>query len=67
MDPAKVSAILDRLVPRFVKEVQSFLGFDNFYKKFIRDYALALPLTTLTRNPVKFTWSDAATAAFRSF
>ena len=67
MEPAKVSAMLDWPIPRSVKEVQSFLGFANFYRKFIRDYsALASPLTTLTRKLVKFTWSDAAAAAFRN-
>ena len=49
MDPAKVVAILAWPVPRFVKEVQSFLGFANIYRKLIRNYsALASPLTILT-------------------
>ena len=66
MDPAKVSAILDWPVPKCVKEVQSFLGFANFYRKFIKDYsAVASPLTTLTRKSVPFTWSPAAAAAFQ--
>ena len=56
MDPAKVSAILDRLVPKSVKDVQSFLGFANFYRKFILHYSsLTSPVTTLTRKAVKFT------------
>ena len=67
MDPAKVSAILDWPVPRTVKEVQSFLGFANFYRKFIVNYSeLATPLTTLTRKSIPFTWSPAAAASFRS-
>ena len=33
MDLAKVSAILDWPTPKSVKEVQSFLGFANFYRK----------------------------------
>ena len=67
MDPAKVTSILDWPIPKFVKEVQSFLGFANFYRKFIQNYSsLATPLTTLTRKSVKFTWSDAASATFRS-
>ena len=66
MDPAKVSAILAWPVPCCVKEVQSFLGFANFYRKFIKDYSsLASPLTTLTRKSIKFTWSAAAGAAFQ--
>ena len=35
MDPAKVYAILDWPTPRSVKDVQSFLGFATFYRKFI--------------------------------
>ena len=51
MDPAKVAAIMEWPQPRSVKEVQSFLGFANFYRKFISTYsAIAAPLTTLTRK-----------------
>ena len=35
MDPAKVAAIMDWPSPKNLKEVQSFLGFANFYRKFI--------------------------------
>ena len=65
MDPSKVSAILDWPIPKSVKEVQSFLGFANFYRKFISHYSsLTSPLTTLTRKAVKFTWSVQAGEAF---
>ena len=67
MDPEKVSATLGWPTPKSVKDVQSFLGFSNFYKKFINNYSsLTAPLTTLTRKAVKFTWSVAAAAAFTS-
>ena len=47
--------------------MQSFLGFANFYRKFINNYScLATPLTTLTRKSARFTWSATADAAFRS-
>ena len=68
MDPAKVLAITKWLVPRSVKEVQQFLGFANFYRKFIHNYsAIASPLTCLTRKAVKavkFAWTLAADATF---
>ena len=49
MDPKKIKSILEWPVPKSVKEVQSFLGFANFYRKFINNYScLATPLTTLT-------------------
>ena len=67
MDPEKISAILDWPVPTSVKGVQSFLGFANFYRKFIAHYStLAAPLTNLTRKAVPFLWSPAAEAAFRA-
>ena len=67
MDPEKIKSILEWPVPKSVKEVQSFLGFANFYRKFIDNYSrLATPLTTLTRKSVRFIWSDEADAAFRS-
>ena len=63
MDPAKIKSILEWPVPTSVKEVQAFLGFANFYRKFIDGYSsLATPLTTLTRKSMRFTWSDAAAA-----
>ena len=67
MDPAKVSAVLDWPVPKSVKEIQSFLGFANFYRKFIDGYSvLTSPLTDLTRKTKsKFTWTEQAAAAFK--
>ena len=66
MDPAKVAAIMDWPTPKNLKEVQSFLGFANFYRMFILHYSsLTPPLTSLTRKGVRFTWSPAADAAFR--
>ena len=52
--------------PQKKNEVQSFLGFANYYRKFILHYSsLTSPLTSLTRKGVHFTWSPAADAAFR--
>ena len=39
MDPIKVAGIMDWPTPTKVKEVQSFLGFCNFYCRFIKDYS----------------------------
>ena len=66
LDLAKVAAILDWPPPKNLKEVQSFLGFSNFYRKFILHYSsLTSPLTSLTRKGVRFLWSPAAGAAFK--
>jgi transposase InsO family protein len=64
MDPDKVKAIKEWEAPKTVKGVRSFLGFANFYRRFIRDFAkMAAPLTRLTGD-VSFTWGTEEQAAF---
>src|SRR5260221_6420738 len=49
MDLMKVCRVMEWPTPTKVKEVQSFLGFVNFYQKFICDFSdIASPLYTLT-------------------
>ena len=57
MDPAKVCAVLDWPVPKSIKEIQSFLGFANFYRNFIHaNSILTTPLTDLTyKTKLNFT------------
>ena len=59
IDINKVAAIADWPTPKNVKEVQSFLGFANFYRRFIDDYSkLATPLHALTRKEAIFDWGE---------
>uniref|UniRef100_A0A8C5QDJ5 Gypsy retrotransposon integrase-like protein 1 n=1 Tax=Leptobrachium leishanense TaxID=445787 RepID=A0A8C5QDJ5_9ANUR len=65
MDPEKVSAIHSWPTPTNKKEVQRFLGFANFYRKFIRNFShLVQPLTRLTKNHEKFRWAEDTQKAF---
>ncbi len=51
MNPKKLRAIKEWKSPINVKKVQSFLGFMNYNKKFIKDYfANAISLTNLTKK-----------------
>lgn len=51
MDPRKVDTIMNWKTPRCVKDVQSFLGFANFYRRFIKGYSkIAAPLINLTKT-----------------
>ncbi|XP_058041925.1 uncharacterized protein LOC131199783 [Ahaetulla prasina] len=51
MDPGKVKAVLEWAPPRTRKQLQSFLGFANFYRQFIPSFAqIALPITNLLKT-----------------
>ena len=48
-----------------VKQVWSFLGFGNFYRKFIGHYAdIAWPLNNLTKKDLTWNWTDTCEEAF---
>ncbi len=66
MDNATVKAVLDWPTPKTVKKLQRFLGFANFYRRFIRDFStVAAPITTVLKvKPMKLVWTEAATSAF---
>ncbi|KAK3516017.1 hypothetical protein QTP70_001703 [Hemibagrus guttatus] len=67
MDTNKVRAVSEWPAPATIKELQWFLGFANFYRRFIRSYSsVAAPLTSLLRGkPKKLSWTDQAWAAFQ--
>jgi RNase H-like domain found in reverse transcriptase len=67
MDPAKFDTVLNWPTPRSVKDVQSFLGFTNFYCRFITSYSnIAHPLIHLTKKDKTFSWSDNAQHTFEN-
>ena len=67
MDPIKIEGVSKWPTPSNVKEVQSFLGFVNFYRRFIQDFSdIAKPLHDLTRKDVAWTWTDSCQKAFDS-
>ena len=59
MDPSKLETMSKWPIPTKEKEVQAFLGFTNYYSRFIVNYsAKARPLIDLTKD-VPFTWGHA--------
>ncbi len=40
MDQGKVTAITEWTIPQSIKELQRFLGFAHFYRRFIKDFSL---------------------------
>jgi hypothetical protein len=67
MDPIKVASIAAWPVPENKKGVQQFLGFTNFYQRFIRVFLnVAQPLFDLTKKGMAWTWTAALAAAFQA-
>ncbi|KAI5606732.1 hypothetical protein C0J50_7543 [Silurus asotus] len=66
MDEGKVKAVWDWPIPETIKELQRFLGFANFYRRFIQGYSrIAAPLTSLLRGKARtLKWTPEAQEAF---
>ena len=58
---------MDWPLPKAVKDVRSFLGFGNYYRKFIDGYGdLTTPLNELLRKDEKFEWTPLQQLAFNT-
>jgi len=65
MSQKKVEDIVNWPAPRNVKEEQRFIGFANFYRRFIQGFSsLTLPIQVLTHNGVMWNWSEQCEKAF---
>ena len=65
MSQDKVTAICNWPKPRKVKDIQSFLGFANFYHHFIFNYSnIVVPLTWLTRKDAPWNFSEDCRRSF---
>jgi hypothetical protein len=73
MDPRKVQTILDWPVPENFRDIQVFLGFANFYRRFVLRYSKVVrPMTDLFKGMQKgrktgpFEWPEEAQHAFEA-
>ncbi|KAL0186579.1 hypothetical protein M9458_018249, partial [Cirrhinus mrigala] len=66
MDERKVEAVLNWPRPSTLRELQRFLGFANFYRRFIRNFStVAAPLTAMVKKGTsRLTWPQAALQAY---
>jgi len=66
MDPVKVARVRDWPTPENQTDVQAFIGFVNFYRRFIRDFStIARPLFDLTRSDKAWNWDTKEQEAFK--
>lgn len=64
-DPSKVQALSEMPAPTTQHGVRRFLGFTNYYRRFVQDYAgIAQPLNELLKKDSKFNWGASQQEAF---
>ena len=67
MDPVKLTAINDWTPPCSVSAVRSFMGFCNFYQKFIPNFSnIIQPLLSLTKKNAAWQWLPDHAASFQT-
>ena len=65
-DPSKLQAVADWPRPQTVSQVRSFLGFANYFRRFIQHYAeIARPLDEVTGKRSTFSWNQERESAFK--
>jgi hypothetical protein len=73
MDRSRVAIVEDWPTPTTFREVQVFLGFANFYRRFIKQYSkIVAPLTALSKGAKNgkkagpLVWTECEEHAFRA-
>ena len=67
VDSSKIEAVASFPTPKCQKDVRSFLGLCNYYRKFVKGFAnIASPLNTLLKKNAKFIWSNECQIAFET-
>jgi hypothetical protein len=65
MDPEKVRTITQWLPPPTLKDLQRFIGFANFYRRFIKGFSsICKPLNDLMRKDKLWEWGQEQQQAF---
>ena len=64
VDPSKVKSVTEWLAPTSVGQIQSFLGFAGYYRRFIENFSkIAKPMTEFLKD-TKFKWTNECEASF---
>jgi hypothetical protein len=54
VDPSKVRDVLDWELPKYIHQVQSFLGLVGYYRRFIPNFSnISKPITELLKKGTK--------------
>jgi len=66
MEEEKVKGVVEWLTPKYVKDVQKFLGLANYYHRFIEGFAsIARPLHDMVKKDKKWEWTEKQENTFK--
>jgi RNase H-like domain found in reverse transcriptase/Reverse transcriptase (RNA-dependent DNA polymerase)/Aspartyl protease len=66
VDPKKIASVREWPTPKSVGELRSFLGFANYYRRFVLRYAeRANPLHKLLKKDTAYAWGEEQAKAFQ--
>ena len=66
MEEEKIKNFLDWLTPKYVKDIQKFLGLANYYCQFIQGFAsIARPLHDTVKKDRKWEWTKRQEEVFK--
>ena len=66
-DPANIDKVKHFPTLRGVRDVRSFLGLSNYYRRFVASYAdKSRSLNNLLKKQVPFEWADEANTSFEA-
>eukprot|EP00253_Pinus_taeda_P001689 PITA_01689 len=65
VDPKKIKAIMDWLIPKDVTDVRSFMGLAGYYRRFVAGFSkVAFPITSLQKKGKLFHWTPDCQKSF---
>ncbi len=64
MDPVKIQGIAEWPIPAKKQQLQSFLSFTNFYRRFIKGYSKVVKLMTQLTGNNPWKWGTVQQGAF---
>ena len=66
LDESKLSIVRDFPRPRTPKQIKSFLGLCNYYRRFVKSFSqISAPMRELLKQDTRFRWTDDCEKAFQ--
>ena len=65
METNKVKAVKEQKTPTKIKEVESFLGFTNFYRQFIKNFSYIAKSLNKLKGKKEWKWEEEQQKAFK--